>query len=450
MKITLVALLVLAVVVLGYDRMRRVRLDFKSLRGEIVTVGRGDLDIPITANGQIAANSRHEIKSQASGKVVAIHYRPGERVQSGDLFLQLEKDEEQRSVDRAKAEVTRTGATYESARIRLRKLADVGMAQARAKIVQAQAQLDLAEFNFQKAADLEAQEMLSPEEMIRNRSTYAESKAGLELAESSLRDTEFAMELAEQEVVLAEAAFNQAKTTRGDAEERLAETDVFAPVDGIVVRVNTQVGAVIQSGMSTFGTGTLLAEVADVSALYVHTEVDEADIGEVRKLAPPNARPERTTLDTDDSGPQPGTPVKVHVEAFHDEEFSGVIERIHPDVHSRASSVVTYRVDILLTSENRDKLFLGMQADVEFVHRSAENVLLVPCSAVRKGEGGETGVYLPRKGPDGQDADPRFVVVRVGLGNGIYTEVVDGLTEGAEVYTKLPLKTEREQRDDER
>jgi len=283
---------------------------------------------------------------------------------------------------------------------------------------------------------------------VRVRSTHDELAASLAQAEATLEEAKIAIEQAEQDVILMQAAYDQALTSLGDAEERLAETDIHSPVDGIVTEVDTQIGAVIQGGKSTFTGGTVLAVVADISKIYVRAEVDEAEIGAVRELAPVSARPGVNVADEQDQE-QPlntGTPVKVHVDAFREEEFTGVIERIHPEPASRASSVVTYQVDILLTSENRTKLLLGMQADVEFTAEAALDVVLVPHEAIRRNEDGELGVYVPVEVEGEQRRDKKFVPCKFGLDNGSYAEVVKGLSEGMEVYTKLPRQTQREER----
>jgi hypothetical protein len=132
-----------------------------------------------------------------------------------------------------------------------------------------------------------------------------------------------------------------------------------------------------------------------------------------------------------------GTPVKVEVEAYREDEFHGYIERIYPEP-KKSASVVTYFVDILLTSENRGKLALGMQAEVTFTAQSVNNVLLVRHDAIKK-EDDRLGVYVPRKVEGKPDPVPEFVPCRFGLDNGSYAEVIHGdLKEGDTVYVKLP------------
>ena len=137
------------------------------------------------------------------------------------------------------------------------------------------------------------------------------------------------------------------------------------------------------------------------------------------------------------------------LEAFRDEEFEGRIERIYPEPKS-GSSVVTYLVDIEVTSDNRHLLMSSMQADVEFTAKSVYDSVLVPHDAIKRNPNNELGVYLQVKNARGEDLEPEFVECRVGLDNGVYAQVIEGVKEGDVVFTKLPQKTEKEREEEER
>ncbi len=449
MKNFVITILLVGVSVLGYYLLRaEVRLNFSSMQGKTVKIGKGDLTIPINATGEIGALSRHEIKSEASGEIVEITSSPGEMVTKGQLLIRLKKDEEQRSVDRAKADLTRAEAGLDQARVRLERLKTVGIEKAGQRIAQIEAQMSVAAFQKEKIEGL-PEGQASAEELLLVQSRVAELAASLKTAQADLEDAQIQIKLAEKDVELAQASYDTAKTVLGDAEERLAETEIFSPVDGMLVQLNTQLGEVIQSGVTSFTAGTVLAVIANNSKMYVRTDVDEADIGSVRDLAPDWAKPGTDRPEIDEIPIESGTPVRVTVESFRDEEFAGVIERIHPEPNSRASSVVTYQVDILLTSENAAKLLIGMQADVEFTAESVYDTLLVPHDAIRRNEFGEMGVYIPlaAKTDDGEP-EREFVKCRFGLDNGIYAQVMEGdLKEGQEVYTVLPARSDDDEDD---
>jgi len=145
MKKLVVVAAVAILIVAGYQQLASVELDFKTLRGETKTIGRGDLTIPISATGEVSALSRHEVKSEASGEVIEITREPGQPIRKGELLIRLKRDEEQRSVDRAKAEVTRAKASLDIAKINEQKLKTVGVAQAKAQLDEILARLDIPE-----------------------------------------------------------------------------------------------------------------------------------------------------------------------------------------------------------------------------------------------------------------------------------------------------------------
>ena len=112
-------------------------------------------------------------------------------------------------------------------------------------------------------------------------------------------------------------------------------------------------------------------------------------------------------------------------------------EKLHAPAE-RTTVVISYVVRIRLITEHADKLPLGSQANVVFVSQSVENEVLVPNEAVRYVLD-ERGVYLQvdsEKVP-GKKV-PKFKAFRAGLDNGMYTQVIKGLTEGDVVYTRLP------------
>ena len=107
---------------------------------------------------------------------------------------------------------------------------------------------------------------------------------------------------------------------------------------------------------------------------------------------------------------------------------------------------MTYLVDVVVVSENRDLLLPGMRADVRFTSEHVENVLLCPNEAIHEGPDGQLGVYVPKPGASPDERAVEFIPCRFGLDNGTYTEVRAGLKEGMEVYVRLPAPSERKDR----
>ena len=93
----------------------------------------------------------------------------------------------------------------------------------------------------------------------------------------------YLVEQTKTKVKLSEEALRQAKVALDQAQQRLQDTKLYAPQDGLVHQVFVQQGQIISSGITTVTGGTPLVVLADVSKLYVEADVDEADIGRVRR-----------------------------------------------------------------------------------------------------------------------------------------------------------------------
>lgn len=266
---------------------------------------------------------------------------------------------------------------------------------------------------------------------------------------------------AKTKVTLAEEGLRQALLTKDQAELRLKETKILAPFAGQIQEVFVKPGQIISSGITTMTGGTPVLILADVSKLYVDADVDEADIGRVRDLAPversarlgrvldwlksKTTQPVKLTKENEEEMAmlRASNNVSITVDALREETFTGKVDRVYPHPKN-VNNIVTYTVRILLTSENRSELMLGWHANVKFTSRKLVNVLKVSNDAIKiKHE--ERGVYIP--GPDNK---PLFVPVRVGLTDGSVIEIkTDKLKEGQKVYTKLPKAQEEKKTDDD-
>ena len=448
MKNVIIFILVLATIVTGYvAATSKLRLSIEGLEGKTEKIIRGDLTLPINATGEIRPMRRVEVKSEASGEVIEIASYGGDRVAAGDLLIRLQPDDEQRSVNRAELDLEVAKARLEEARIGLRQAKTADLQSAQAQVDQLAENARFAKFRLEKVAAL-PEHQTNEEEMLQRETTYRSQLAQLDSAKAALERARLAIPRAEQTVKQAQATYETATNNLGDAQKRLTETAIVAPIDGILADVRTQIGEVIQGGKTTLTGGTVLVVILDMERLMVRAEVDESDIGRVLAIAPAWAAPGhdgdvRMPTDLAEAATTTEHPPVITVESFRDEEFAGVIERIYPEPRT-LSGVVTYLVDVVITSANRDRLLPGMRADVSFTSEYAENVVLCPNEAIREGTGGKLGVYVPKPGAPPQERETEFIACKFGLDNGNYSEVREGLTEGEIVYTKLPVKTDRE------
>jgi len=478
MKKLIIAVVCLAVLGVLYYMIRQhgaVSLGF--LEGKQVVTKRGDLVRPITASGKIEPASIVQIKGKASGEVVELPFKEGAMVKKGALIVRLDPVDEQTSVDRAKADYDRAEIALTNAQLSWQARKEVGVPGAKAKKDQADARLSLVESDFEHQKKLksirEVDQSLDPateREYKDAESRWKEAKAAVEGAKVEVRQAELARDMAEQDIEAAKKTRDMAKKVLEDAQQRLKETKIYSPIDGMILVRHVQIGEVVQSGKTSLTGGTVLMEIADIGDVYAVVNVDEADIGDVRELAPPSAVPGYTgtrpagaaaaSAPATQEAPLATLPegtfdktekVEVTIESFPQDKFFGVIERIAPQSQI-IQAIATFKVWIRITSVNRSKLvgLLNTQCEAHFTVRSVRDAILVSYDAIRKDSNSDRyGVYVVTRNPVTGKPDSEFKACKFGIDNGIDVEVIEGLGVGERVWTQLPQQTEKEKQAEE-
>ncbi|MDX2199306.1 MAG: HlyD family efflux transporter periplasmic adaptor subunit [Phycisphaerae bacterium] len=412
-------------------------------------VTRGDIRVPITASGLIRPNQDIEIKPEASGRVIEIPVVAGRYVKQGDPLVKLDPEDEQRSVDRAQTDVDRLRLQVRQAANAI-ETAKANVAIANAAIIEAEATLEVRKADYENIEKRAGLGGSSPFEVITAKSQVTIAAASLDRAKQQLISQTVAVADAENNKQIQEQLLKSAETTLGDAKERLEETTIRAPQDGIVATIKIEVGNVVQSGTQSLTGGTVVATVADVAKKIVIARVDESDYGRVLDISPVDSMPEmpglREAAEAEAERLKSRTgDVLLNVDAFTEKRFKGRILRVEPQGKLNVgSSIIQYDVYVEVTDPEAYKLPLGSQAQVEFTVESASGVMRVPSEAV-KAESGQKGVWVKTPPPPGSadQAGKRFVPCQFGITDGEFTEIVrtlgdEKLTEADKVYTKLP------------
>ncbi|MFH1746722.1 MAG: biotin/lipoyl-binding protein [Planctomycetota bacterium] len=411
-------------------------------------VTHGDIRVPITAAGLIEPNQRIEVKSKASGEVIERPVDEGKFVRKGDILLVLKPDDEERRKDAAEAELVRALALEAQARASVEK-AKANIVSAEADVARLVAQCKSSAFEFKKTED--TPEAYSEQETLNIDTQHKVNLAQKQSAEARLDAAHSALIESQETVKLQAAAVTVARSNLGDAQERLAETTIVAKHDAMVTDVRVKISEVIQGGMNTLTGGTVIMYLADVSTKKVVTRVDESDYGRVLDISPITALPEMPGLraaiaDSADGLERRGGKVRLTVDAFPEEEFEGIIDRVEPQGRlNQGAAIIQYNVHVVITDPQAHKLPLGAQAQVEFTVESVTNVVRVPSEAV-KSDQGQRGVWLqvPPEPGSNEQWGQLFVACRFGITDGEFTQVIKVLDDvklekGAVLYTKLPV-----------
>ncbi|TAK19000.1 MAG: efflux RND transporter periplasmic adaptor subunit [Myxococcaceae bacterium] len=353
-------------------------------------ITRGDLTETVRATGTVRPVLEVQVGAQISGRVTRVAVDFNSRVRQGDLLAELDPTPYRAQEAQARA----------------------SLASARAVLVQRRADLTLAERNLERATALRAQGL--------------NAQADVDAAQAT-RDASRAT------VGVASAQIQQATATLEVARTNLTYTRILAPIDGIVATRSVDPGQTVAASLQT---PTLFIIVNDLTQMRVIANVDEANIGKLTE----------------------GMEASARVDAFPRDEFRGTVRelRITP---TTTSGVVTYQA-VIDVANPQSRLRPGMTATVTAVTSHHPGVLRVPNAALRyrpsavagadAGSGarewGDGGVASGRGGGRGARAGAGErggvyvlrgtsavrVPVRVGLTDGIYTEVTAAeLSEGA-------------------
>jgi HlyD family secretion protein len=361
----------------------------------------------VSCSGKVESNLDVEVKCKSTGQVVELPYDVSNTVEKGALLLKIDPIDEERTERQTRVKLASAQAKLDRAKQSLvvseREL-ERTRKEAHATLRGAEASSkDLREKAARTAALLK-KEYASPEEVssaesaaVQGESTLQKASAGID----GIQVEEARLELLRQDINLAQADVDSIKIDLENAQQRLKETQVFAPMAGTVSTRLVQVGQIIASPMMNVGGGTSLLTLSDLSRIFVLADVDESDIGMVRD----------------------GQPATIKVDAFPDDQFKGQVVRVATK-GSEVSNVVTFEVKIEILDEAKNKLLPKMTADVDILAAEKESTPSVPVEAVKR-RGADKVVLVPGAGPE-----PEPVKVKTGVDNGTHIEILSGLKDG--------------------
>ena len=185
--------------------------------------------------------------------------------------------------------------------------------------------------------------------------------------------------------------YEEARTALDNEKEKQDNLVIRAPIDGVITSVNVSEGARLDES-------TALVTMQSATQFQVVATVDELDIVNV----------------------EVGQDVKVEIDAYEGETFTGTVARIS-GVGTVSGGVATYEVTVTLDEDPRLKD--GMTASIEIVVADRQDVLLVPVEAISTSNG-QKYVTL---------STGLSSTVTTGVSNDEYVEILSGVSEGDSV-----------------
>lgn len=364
----------------------------ETLKVRMETVGRGRLVETVNAPGAIEPQNKVDISAKLSARVMELPFREGERVTANAVVVRLDsKDMESRL---RSAEASRDA---EAARIEVEKARVLGQ---KATLEGTKAKLAQLRTDFERQEQLLASRDISQSVFDQSKAALEELEAQAAASEQSIKASELSLKVMEHTLMAAEARVEEAK-------EALSYTTITSPIDGVVTRINAEVGEVVMTGTMN-NPGTVILQVADLAKMILSAQVDESYIGQV----------------------QVGQPAEVHVQAFWEEVFEGVVETIALTHDMTNAGTKYYETEVLLTGDV-SKLYSGLTADVDIQTNVFEDVIMVPSQAVLERKTEELPEELRKGGHPLVDMKKTFltVVYRAVDGKTVVTPVEIGASD---------------------
>jgi HlyD family secretion protein len=356
----------------------------------------------VTASGEIVATRYADIGSASMGRLVSLSVREGDKVRAGQLLARIDPVQAASSADAAAAGLTALESEAEGAATQI-KASEADLAAAESRAAEAERQL-------KRARELRGSGLIAQSE-------HDAAQANFETTTAQARAAEAAIRRIEQMQAAAERRVAQGRADLARARDQLSKTDITAPIDGVVTRLEVEEGEMVVIGVQN-QPGTILMTISDLSSINAEVKVAEAD---VLRLAL-------------------GNPATATLEALPGRKFDGKVVEIGASALPQIGTQAAARDFKVRLDGDLDVLRPGLTCDAEILVAERKNVLTVPLQAVvqRPGTGGtqQVGVFVVN------DGVATFTPATTGIIGGLSVEI-DGLPEGAAVISG-PFQTLRE------
>ncbi|HAN40733.1 MAG TPA: efflux RND transporter periplasmic adaptor subunit [Candidatus Cloacimonas sp.] len=332
-------------------------------------VARGDIESRIEITGEVQPQNLISLKSKVSGKIVKFYADENDFVRIGQKIADIEPDYNQANT-----------------------------------LFNTKAQLKRAKIHLDKAQkDLEDKTVLLENGYISQESYDA-----------ALRELQNAQ-------IEHEQATNQYEVIQ-DLDVPGKVTHVYATATGVVIERKVNEGEMVQSSLNSFGEGTVVMKIADLSKMIIKSNINEVDIAKFSL----------------------GQKAKISLDALAYEQFEGEVVKIAPMAIVENNAKV-FPVEISINADGH-KAKPGMTAAVSILGEDRKDVIIIPIRAVFTNDDDEDIVYLlPKQGKEKTDkskapAEIKGIPTRVKLGaNDMQmVEVISGLKEGDVIMLKDP------------
>lgn len=356
---------------------------------KLAKVEKGDLAKSVVATGKIQPVTNVEVKSKASGIVLRLLVDYGDTVKKGQVLAELDKQQILAQVNQQRASLEAAEAAERAAAADLE----------RAKVDAEGPDVPLLKRAYERAQGMAKDGVVSA-------SASEDAQKNYELAVNKQQLGKANVISSAAKLRQAQAQVSQAKAQLEEKEEEYRNSTIVAPLDGMVLSRDVEVGDAVSSILVLGSSATLVMTLGDIHEVYVKGKVDETDIGKVYI----------------------GQPARIKVESYKDRTFSGKVTKISP-MGVEKDNVTTFEVRVSIDNA-KGELKSQMTANAEIILEEHKGVLMIPEGSLIYDKDRKASVEVPdARGKDGK----KKVSVTVGISNGSKTELLSGLKEGQQV-----------------
>lgn len=296
--------------------MQNFQPDSQGQKVRLETASKGTLIRTVSAPGIIEPRTKVDISAQIAARILALPFREGQMVKKGDVLVRLDAVEYLALLESSKAQLKTEEARLEGGR---------------ASLANATAELGRKRELF-ATKDISKSELDQAEaEYRRAESNYNASLASLDIARANIQR----------------------------AQKDLDNTTISAPMDGVITKLNAEVGELVLVGTLN-NAASVIMQVADLRDLLVKAKVDEANIAPVKA----------------------GQAAKVFLNAYPDKPFSATVERVKLVREIDKDGTAYFQTELKLELPPEANLFSGMTCNTDIAVESLYDVVLVASQAI--------------------------------------------------------------------
>ena len=342
----------------------------------LAQVERGNIKKSVSASGELNAVVTVEVGSEISGQISEILVDFNSKVKVDQIIARIDPESFNARVKQAEAELLVAKASVATKRAGVaQSIANLGnansvMAAARADVSRIQVTATDLKQDFGRKQTLLKKGVVASSVVDKARAAWRASTEQVSAAQSQLAAHRSTIEarkaqvaIAKAEVLHALAQVDQKSAALNIAMVNQKNTFIRSPVDGVVIGRDVDVGQTVAASLQA---PILFTIAQDLGKMQVETNIDEADIGQIR----------------------PGQTAKFSVDSFPGQEFKGSVRQIRKKPQT-VQNVVTYTVVITAKNPNL-KLLPGMTANVQVEVSNRRNVLKLPNRSLRFQPPGQT------------------------------------------------------------